>query len=500
MRSPNRLAVVGVKAVRDSVTAMADHPVLSSFLVALGVRVVVAISTGLLHEGVLIGDEGQYLLLALMASEGALTSEFWGGYGQSLFESTRTFMWPLTTLFWLFGPSRIVGQLLVATFGAVTSACAACLASRFLRKEYALGAGLIVALFPSQVLWSSVVMRESLIWAGLAAIAVTVDYSQRSESGRRTALSTVLLGLLFVATVWLRDHSALLALWCLCPALLVGRSRLRIRILAASCLLIFAPWVMGFGPGGSDYARAAIGSMGNSRAYMAMSANSSFGVNQSSANSSFGVNQSSANSSSGFNQSQSTSNSTDSSISEGQYDCPALLESQIRGSDEIGDVVSRLIDRERGDWICIHDQYGIGRLVDNRMITSFQRIPGGLYETMIRPLPWGDGRSSIQVLAGWEFLLWISLYGLAAYGLWVHGKGHRVLIYPTLLLFAISISGAVTHGNLGTAFRHRGQICFVLAVLAMAGVQAIVEGRRMKSRERNFGTVSDDEYVDRDER
>ena len=159
-----------------------------------------------------------------------------------------------------------------------------------------------------------------------------------------------------------------------------------------------------------------------------------------------------------------------------------------------------MIDRERGEWICIHDQFGIGRLVDNRVITSFQRIPGGLYDTMIRPLPWGDGRSLIRVIAGWETPLWISLYGLAAYGLWVHGKGHRVLIYPTLLLFAISIAGAVTHGNLGTAFRHRGQICFVLAVLAMAGVQAIVEGRRMKSRERSLGTVSDDEYVDRDER
>ena len=205
-------------------------------------------------------------------------------------------------------------------------------------------------------------------------------------------------------------------------------------------------------------------SMGSSRAYMAMDANSSFG------------------------------------ISEGLYDCPALLEGQGRGSDEIGAVAGRLIDRERGEWICIHDQYGVGRLVDNRLNTSFQRIPGGLYDTMIRPLPWGDGRSSTQVLAGWESLLWISLYGLAAYGLWVHGKGHRVLIYPTLLLFAISISGAVTHGNLGTAFRHRGQICFVLAVLAMAGVQAIVEGRRMKSRERSLGTVSDDEYVDRDER
>jgi hypothetical protein len=462
MRLKNRIYLVGKRAVRNSVAFMTSHPVLSSFLVALGVRVVVAISTGLLHEGTLIGDEGQYLILALMASEGKLTSEFWPGYGQSLFESTRTFMWPLTAVFWLFGPSRIVAQLLVATFGAVTSACAACLAGRFLRREFALGAGLIVAFFPSQILWSTVVLRESLVWAGLAAIAVTVDYSQRSRSHLRTALLTVLLGLLFVATVWLREHSALLALWCLCPALLVGRSRLRVRILTASCLLIVAPWIVGLGPGGSDYARKAMESMGSSRAYMAMSA--------------------------------------DSSISEEIFDCPALLESQTRGSDEIGEAISRLIDRPRGEWICIHDQSGIGRLVDNRLTTSFRRIPGGLYDTMIRPVPWGGGRGLTQVLAGWESLLWISLYGLAAYGLWVHGKGHRVLVYPTLLLFSLSISGAVTHGNLGTAFRHRGQVCFVLAVLAMAGVQAIVEGRRMKSREGSLGTVSDHEYVDSGER
>ena len=87
-----------------------------------------------------------------------------------------------------------------------------------------------------------------------------------------------------------------------------------------------------------------------------------------------------------------------------------------------------------------------------------------------------------------------------SYGLWVYGKSHRVLLYPTLLLFSLSISGAVTHGNLGTAFRHRGQICFVLAVLAMAGVQAIVDGRKMKSREGSLGAVSDHEYVESDER
>ena len=98
LRLQNRIYLVGKRAGRSSVAFMISHPVLSSFLIALGVRVVVAISTGFLHEGTLIGDEGQYLILALMASEGKLTSEFWSGYGESLFTTTRTFMWPLTGL------------------------------------------------------------------------------------------------------------------------------------------------------------------------------------------------------------------------------------------------------------------------------------------------------------------------------------------------------------------------------------------------------------------
>ena len=121
-RMQNTLLVTGRKVSRNAVAVMIDHPVLSSFLVALGVRVVFVALSGLFHEGLLIPDEGQYLTLATMASEGKLTSEFWPGYGQSLFASARTLMWPLTALFWVFGPFRIVGQVLVAVFGAATAA------------------------------------------------------------------------------------------------------------------------------------------------------------------------------------------------------------------------------------------------------------------------------------------------------------------------------------------------------------------------------------------
>ncbi len=39
------------------------------------------------------------------------------------------------------------------------------------------------------------------------------------------------------------------------------------------------------------------------------------------------------------------------------------------------------------------------------------------------------------------------------------------------------MSGAVTHGNLGTAVRHRGQILFALAILSAGGLQAIADRR-----------------------
>jgi len=53
-------------------------------------------------------------------------------------------------------------------------------------------------------------------------------------------------------------------------------------------------------------------------------------------------------------------------------------------------------------------------------------------------------------------------------------------LFPSLLIFLIALSGAVSHGNLGTAFRHRGQMMFALAVLATGGIQAIIEVRRQK--------------------
>ena len=464
-RMQNTLLVTGRKVSRNAVAVMIDHPVLSSFLVALGVRVVFVALSGLFHEGLLIPDEGQYLTLATMASEGKLTSEFWPGYGQSLFASARTLMWPLTALFWVFGPFRIVGQVLVAVFGAATAAASAGLAGRFLRRPFALVAGLTVALFPSQIFWSSVVMRESLIWAGLAAMALVVGYSKQSDSRSRIILSAILLGLLFVVMVWLRVQTAVLALWCLFPALLFGSGRRAVRILSAICLFVVAPWLVGMGPGTATFSDNATSILGSSRAYMSVAADSSILNN-------------------GGPVAVPTTGPVavvfQSSVS---GTCIDRVRQELGEASRISDVSGSLLDRERKGWLCISDGLGGAILVDNRLRTSLSRIPRGLFDTMLRPFLWESAWSNRDKFgAGLESSLWIMLYGFSIYGAWKQREHIAPMVFPVLLVGAIALSGAVTHGNLGTSFRHRGQMLFALAVLSAGGLQAIADRREGKRK------------------
>jgi len=74
------------------------------------------------------------------------------------------------------------------------------------------------------------------------------------------------------------------------------------------------------------------------------------------------------------------------------------------------------------------------------------------------------------------------LYGLSGYGIWKQREHIALMVFPVLLIVTISVSGAVSHGNLGTAFRHRGQILFALAILSAGGLQVIADrrsGRRL---------------------
>ena len=146
------------------------------------------------------------------------------------------------------------------------------------------------------------------------------------------------------------------------------------------------------------------------------------------------------------------------------------LVSDVRGS--------QIHERSTADWVCLGDGEGGSIIVDNRLRTTLSRAPRGLFDTMVRPLPWEASWSNIDKFgAVLESPVWIVLYGLSAYGIWKRRRNLGQLLFPVLIVGAIATAGAVTHGNLGTALRHREQMLFAFAFLSAAGLQAIADRR-----------------------
>ena len=95
---------------------------------------------------------------------------------------------------------RVVAALWAGLFGAVTAALTAVIVGLALGRTWSALAGLTVAIFPSQIVWSSVVLRESMVWAGLAGAAVGISIFSRAKRWRSLAGATLLVGVCLLSS------------------------------------------------------------------------------------------------------------------------------------------------------------------------------------------------------------------------------------------------------------------------------------------------------------
>jgi len=251
-----------------------QRPILSVVLAASTARLAAIVMMAVLVDGVAIPDEGQYLAVIGAAATGQLDGDFWPGYGESLYASIRTFTWPLTGLFWLLGPHRVVAQLFAALFGVLAAAGVAGLGLRWADRQVAVGAGLLVALLPSQVLFSSVALRESMVWAGLVGVLLVADRIMETSRGRDLVRLAALLGGVVFALFHLRQQTALLAIWCVVPAVIWSGTGRRPRLILTASLALLIPWLAGVGPGGLHLVERAVPRLGTIRTTMSLAADS----------------------------------------------------------------------------------------------------------------------------------------------------------------------------------------------------------------------------------
>lgn len=388
-------------------------PIAGVFIVAITARLIVAVIVSIYSDGVVYLDEPTYLRLASDWADGRTA---WAGHEGLLFANTRGLLVPLGVIFKLTGAVMLIGQMLVALFGSATAALVTAMGDRVGGRAMGWLAGILAALWPSQVIMSSILMKDALVWFGLASLGLLAMkwWTMRGWSIVAGG-GAVACPLLFMGT--LRPHTMVAA----AIALLVAAGFLRVRgmvstyhIVASGILLVIVPWLLGFGPTGTKV-MTSVDSVSNFRAAQA----------------------------------------------QGNSALDVAVEPRSTEESET---------RPRPGTIGAQD---------------VAYAPKGLTAVLLEPLPWRASSSVTLRAAQAENIAWYAVLLLAAGGIASVLKRSPELVFPLVVAAGLALMWSMVEGNIGTAFRHRGEFVWVILLIASAFLMGPVRqwsAKREKSR------------------
>lgn len=369
------------------------YPWLIVGVAAFAVRAVVAMAIGVFSDGTLFFDDVTYSAVAFDRAQGQPVNSV-------LWDNAAPLILPVSWLYEPFGEVKLAAQLYVALLGAATAAITTRLASELLPLRWALLAGLVVAGLPSQILFSSVILKDAAVWLSLSTLALAVATSAR-RTGRSLAAIGAIVVMVLLVLGHLRPQTLVIACWALPVAAVLGARQQRWRqVCGALVIAVVVPWAgFGYGPAGT-------------------------------------------------------------SVVAEMHDEAGLLRAQS----------------ERA----VANQSDVPEdIVDSGLAADLESLPGGLSAMLLEPTPFQAAGGTALNLAKMEVLVWYPVLALALVGLGSIRRRHlSVIAYPVLVGGAIVLAWALVHGNLGTTYRHRGEVIWVMALLAALGAQRLWTARR----------------------
>jgi hypothetical protein len=400
-------------------------------------------------------DDETYLSLASAQATGNLSG--WGAYELQLWQSTLTYTWPLGALFAVLGSSAWLGQLYTAFWGVSTVALATLVATRFLASGAALVVGGTLALLPSQVLWSSLVLKDAAVWALLALLGLLCLVCN-SSARRNTILSVIAIAVGLWGLGHLRDHTLVVAAWSVPIALAFGKSALRTaRVASGVALALAVPWLLGLGPGG--WTLLTDPNLAERRLANAQGALSAY------------IDTGTSSQPPGENVRVLTQELGEIHRQIERTNDPEVIAELEREKKRIQSEVDALASAE-SDSV---DEGSSETVTEDSLDANLKHLPRGLVVMLLEPVPWRTPTSSNMNLARWENLAWYPLLLLAAIGLFGARKHLHALAFPILAGGGMLIAYALSEGNIGTAYRHRGESVWAIVLLAGLGAQMIHE-------------------------
>lgn len=387
-----------------------EHPYWTVFAVALTLRLVAAVVILHWFGGSVFLDDRTYVEMAAAWAEGE--SGAWDPYTSWLFQRTASLLVPLGLIFKVIGPSTLAGQCLVALFGALTAVAVAYLLSLVLGRRHALAGGLLIGVWPSLVVFSATVMKDALAWVALAGLAVVTTRLNRS-SGRAIYANAAGAAVILLFLGHVRVHTTVAAAWAFVLAVLLAPSspdRLR-RWGTALIVTLIVPWIVSAGPFGVRMT-SAVPELADIRADHSRGG---------------------------------------SAVPEARPSAPATRPD--RGTSAEPEPESLGEDLE----------------------ANVAYLPTGLSVMLFEPLPWRSSDSPTFQLARAENLAWYVLMALAVVGIWRGVRTHRdALMFPLLAGGSSLIMWSLVEGNIGTAYRHRGEFAWAVVVFAVVGASTLI--------------------------
>ncbi len=207
------------------------------FLLALGLRVAFVLAVH--RESLGFNDTLFYHVSATLMAD---------GHGYSDFNGAPTARWPpaytflLSIVYRVFGPDYLGGELFNAVIGAAAVPLLMLIALRVFGRREAIAAGVILALFPAQILYTEVLLAETLYATALLVVFALVTVLAPE---RRTTV--IAIGAAIGLATLIRGEGPLLlaiplAVWW--PELSKKDLAKRTALLLAATAMVIVPWTV----------------------------------------------------------------------------------------------------------------------------------------------------------------------------------------------------------------------------------------------------------------
>jgi hypothetical protein len=421
-----RLAEVSSDYFQSLKKMIAQHPMRALFIGALVIRMALVLVVAFKYNGTLFGDDRTYL--EMVKSFVNSQTDVWSDYQHKLWSLSLSFLLPSSLAYKLSGQNVVAVLSISALIGSLIPTLLARLLHRYVSLSVALCVGGVLAIMPSQVLWSSVMLKDSYIALGFIAIAYLLSWWSSPVNYRNFTAGSIALASLLLYVQRIRLHSLIV----LCIAVLIsvfimgGRFWLP-RILVASTFLFIMPWMIGGGVAGVDFARGLANGLEGQREAGAIGANTA--------------------------------------VVPVSLPVPASVTSIVNnGSSSSSSSSSSSVPDELP------------------IIDELKYLPSGLKVMLLDPTVPQLSRSRSLYFAFAEHLIWYPALLLALYGAVRQRKWTVDLVFSGLLFLGLCTMWALAEGNFGTAFRHRTEFVWVVFLFAGLGLQQIIDDKNKSTK------------------